>query len=35
MLSLAAALTSFLVEVRIATKSVRFGIDAAPRQRVG
>jgi hypothetical protein len=35
MLSLAAALTSFLVEVRIATKSVRFGIEAAPRQRVG
>jgi hypothetical protein len=35
MLSLAAALTSFLVEVRIATKSVRFGIDAAPRQREG
>jgi hypothetical protein len=35
MLSLAAALTAFLVEVRIATKSLRIGIDAASRQPGG
>jgi len=35
MLSLAAALTAFLVEVRIATNSLRIGIDAASRQRAG
>jgi len=32
MLSLAAALLSFLIEVRIATKSLRIGIEAASRQ---
>jgi uncharacterized membrane protein YesL len=35
MLSLAAALTAFLVEVRIATKSLRIGIDTAARQGAG
>lgn len=34
MASLGAALTSFLVEVRIATNALRIGIDAASRQRV-
>ena len=33
MLSLAGALTAFLVEVRIATTSLRIGIDAAAHQR--
>lgn len=33
MLSLAAALTAFLVEIRIATNSLRIGIDAASHQR--
>jgi len=33
MLSLAAALSAFLIEVRIATRSLRIGIDAASRQR--
>ncbi len=33
MASLAAALLSFLIEVRIATNSLRIGIDAASRQR--
>jgi CBS domain containing-hemolysin-like protein len=32
MLSLAAALTAFLIEVRIATKTLRIGIEAASRQ---
>src|SRR5580698_5323347 len=32
MLSLAAALLSFLIEVRIATKTLRIGIEAAARQ---
>jgi Protein of unknown function (DUF2721) len=32
MLSLAAALLAFLIEVRIATKSLRIGIEAASRQ---
>jgi CBS domain containing-hemolysin-like protein len=32
MLSLAAALTTFLIEVRIATKTLRIGIEAASRQ---
>jgi CBS domain containing-hemolysin-like protein len=32
MLSLAAALTTFLIEVRIATKTLRIGIDAASHQ---
>jgi hypothetical protein len=32
MLSLAAALTCFLIEVRIATTTLRFGIEAAARQ---
>jgi hypothetical protein len=32
MLSLAAALSAFLIEVRIATKSLRIGIEAASRQ---
>jgi hypothetical protein len=34
MLSLAAALSAFLLEVRIAATSLRIGIDAAERQRV-
>jgi CBS domain containing-hemolysin-like protein len=33
MLSLAAALSAFLIEVRIATRSLRIGIDAASHQR--
>jgi hypothetical protein len=33
MVSLAAALTAFLIEVRVATNSLRIGIDAASRQR--
>jgi hypothetical protein len=33
MASLGAALSSFLVEVRIATNALRIGIDAASRQR--
>jgi hypothetical protein len=33
MASLAAALLAFLIEVRIATNSLRIGIDAAARQR--
>ena len=32
MLSLAAALTAFLIEVRIATRTLRIGIEAASRQ---
>lgn len=32
MLSLAAALTAFLIEVRIATKTLRIGIEAASRE---
>lgn len=32
MLSLAAALTAFLIEVRIATRTLRIGIEAAARQ---
>jgi hypothetical protein len=32
MLSLATALSSFLIEVRIATKSLRIGIEEASRQ---
>jgi hypothetical protein len=32
MLSLAAALSAFLIEVRIATNSLRIGIEAASRQ---
>jgi hypothetical protein len=35
MLTLAAALTALLVEVRIATNALRIGIDAASRQRTG
>jgi hypothetical protein len=35
MLTLAAALSAFLVEVRIATNSLRIGIDAASRRRSG
>jgi hypothetical protein len=32
MLSLAAALSAFLIEVRIATKTLRIGLEAASRQ---
>jgi hypothetical protein len=32
MLSFAAALTAFLIEVRIATTTLQFGIEAASRQ---
>ncbi|HMH87255.1 MAG TPA: DUF2721 domain-containing protein, partial [Steroidobacteraceae bacterium] len=32
MLALAGALTSFLIEVRIATKTLRIGIEAASRE---